>query len=743
MSNASLNLLLVEDDPADAFMLQHALREAAPGQFEVAHVDRLEKGLAHLAAGGVDEVLLDLSLPDAQGIDTLLRARLAAHGVPIVVLTGLSDEALARRALQGGAQDYLVKGQMDNGLLVRALRYAVERQQLTAEIERKNAELERQVAERVRAEGELARKNEELERQIAERTRIEATVRESARRLRRQKAALVDLARSRSIAQGDLEAAVREIAEAATRTLETPRAAVWLYDDDRTLMRAVDLYEQRWDTHSSGAELAAEHCPRFFAMLEEERTIAVPAAQGDPRTGELLGFYLGPHAIASLLIAPIRVRGCVRGILTQECVGYPRQWSLDEQSFTASLGDLVALAIEASESRRPDDRAREDARLRALVQHAPGMLLGVDAQGVLTAAEGRGLERLGLEPARLVGASFFEVFRDAPELSRSLRRAITSEESSACLELGGTALHVSFAAIRDRLGQVTGLAGWLGDATAIRRAEERARQLAARAWQSQRLESLARVTAHVGQDLGAMVAGLLDHTRTALDAAAAGTPLRRAVQRAHAAGLRAAAATRQLLTYAGKHALAVQPLDPAVLLRELAPLIEAWISKRITVEYRIGGDLPLIEADPTLLRQIVLSLIRNASDAIGNGEGLIRIAAGTVEVDRAHLAATHHAPHASEGRYLSLEVSDSGAGMDAATLARLFEPFFTTKPGGRGIGLATALGIVRAHGGAVRVESAPEAGTTVGVLLPASRRRARAAGGSCAEPREIERRRAG
>ena len=133
MGRDPVRILLVEDNPGDARLLRETLREAESFPFELTHVTRLGEGEERLAEGGTEVVLLDLSLPDAHGMETVTRTLRAAPDVPIVVLTGLSDETVAVNAVQAGAQDYLVKGQVDSTLLVRSIRYAMERKRLDRE----------------------------------------------------------------------------------------------------------------------------------------------------------------------------------------------------------------------------------------------------------------------------------------------------------------------------------------------------------------------------------------------------------------------------------------------------------------------------------------------------------------------------------------------------------------------------------------------------------------------------------
>jgi signal transduction histidine kinase len=152
---------LVEDNRGDARLIREMLKETG-ARFELAHVERLDEGLKRLGEETFDVVLLDLNLADSQGLDTFVRAHAQAPGVPIVVLTGLADEAIGVKAVQGGAQDYLVKGQVDGDPLVRALRYAIERKRAEEALKEYSDRLQEMVEERTK---ELREAQEELIRQ--------------------------------------------------------------------------------------------------------------------------------------------------------------------------------------------------------------------------------------------------------------------------------------------------------------------------------------------------------------------------------------------------------------------------------------------------------------------------------------------------------------------------------------------------------------------------------------------------
>ena len=139
--NKKLKILLIEDDPGDAHLIRKMLIESKSAYFELEHFDRLSTGLEQLAQMEIDLILLDLNLPDSQGLDTIVKAHAKAQIIPVIVLTGLEDENLAIKSISKGAQDYLVKGQIDSGLLIRAIHYAVERHRLRSKLKKANQKI--------------------------------------------------------------------------------------------------------------------------------------------------------------------------------------------------------------------------------------------------------------------------------------------------------------------------------------------------------------------------------------------------------------------------------------------------------------------------------------------------------------------------------------------------------------------------------------------------------------------------
>jgi CheY-like chemotaxis protein/two-component sensor histidine kinase len=192
------------------------------------------------------------------------------------------------------------------------------------------------------------------------------------------------------------------------------------------------------------------------------------------------------------------------------------------------------------------------------------------------------------------------------------------------------------------------------------------------------------------------------------------------VERIRDAGRRLSGLTHQLLAYSGKGTFVIQPLDVSRLIEEMGHLLAVGVSKKAMLRYELAQDLPAVDGDSSQLGQVVMNLVTNASDALGESGGSIVVRTGLMDVDRDYLSQAYVHEDCAEGSYVFLEVQDSGAGMDAETRGRIFDPFYTTKFTGQGLGLAVVLGIVRSHHGAICVYSKPGDGTTFRVLFPRS-----------------------
>ncbi|MEI6827818.1 MAG: response regulator, partial [Desulfuromonadales bacterium] len=194
------------------------------------------------------------------------------------------------------------------------------------------------------------------------------------------------------------------------------------------------------------------------------------------------------------------------------------------------------------------------------------------------------------------------------------------------------------------------------------------------------------------------------------------------LQRIEQAAGRAADLAKQMLAYSGKGRFVIENINLNTLLEEMLRMLEVSITKKALLRINPHHHLPTVEADATQMRQIIMNLVINASEAIGEKSGVIAISTGCMDCDRNYLKDVWLDENICEGLYVYLEIADSGCGMDKETMAKIFDPFFTTKFTGRGLGMAAVLGIVRGHKGAIKVYSELNRGTTFKILLPASSR---------------------
>jgi signal transduction histidine kinase/CheY-like chemotaxis protein len=236
--------------------------------------------------------------------------------------------------------------------------------------------------------------------------------------------------------------------------------------------------------------------------------------------------------------------------------------------------------------------------------------------------------------------------------------------------------------------------------------------------ETQKLESLGVLAGGVAHDFNNLLTGILGNASLIRMELPDHAPAQEMLGDVEKLAQRAADLCRQMLAFAGKGRFVVERLDLSALVEDSERLLHLSISKNAVLSFDLQKNIPPIQADATQLRQIVMNLVINASEAIGERSGRILVSTGLMTVDRAYLTETYLSPDLPEGDYVFLEVSDNGTGMSAETLSRIFDPFFTTKFTGRGLGLAAVLGIVRGHHGALKVYSEPGRGTTFKLLLP-------------------------
>ncbi len=276
----------------------------------------------------------------------------------------------------------------------------------------------------------------------------------------------------------------------------------------------------------------------------------------------------------------------------------------------------------------------------------------------------------------------------------------------------------SVTCLHDVHGAINGYLGVVQDLSELKKhAADRAR-LDKKIADTAKLESLGVLAGGIAHDFNNLLTTVLGNAsllRTNLGPESGDLDL---VGQIEQASRRAADLCKQMLAYSGRGRFVIQAVNLNQIIRETARLLEISISKHCVLRFQLTDPLPLIEADATQMRQILMNLIINASEAIGERSGVVAIGSGLSRVGADYLRSFIHGESLAEGDYVFVEISDNGDGMTAETLARIFDPFFSTKFAGRGLGLAAVLGIVRGHRGAIKVYSEPDKGSTFRLLFP-------------------------
>ncbi len=293
----------------------------------------------------------------------------------------------------------------------------------------------------------------------------------------------------------------------------------------------------------------------------------------------------------------------------------------------------------------------------------------------------------------------------------------------------------------DDRGEPAHLRGVMVDITERKEAEVERERMHNQLLQVQKLESLGVLAGGIAHDFNNLLTGILGNASMVLSELPDDSELRPALEELTSGAGRAADLTRQLLAYSGKGRFQVDVINLSGQVTEIVNLLAASMPKKVRIKLELADDLLGIQGDVAQVQQVIMNLVLNAAEAIGERLGTVLVRTSVVDrgagasdtttqrravsgLPQSGYSSVFSAEGPLDGRYVLLEVQDTGVGMDEKTRARVFDPFFTTKAGGRGLGLSAVLGIVRGHGGGLRIESRPQRGTTFQVFFPATPERA-------------------
>ncbi|WP_221032988.1 CHASE domain-containing protein [Actomonas aquatica] len=358
--------------------------------------------------------------------------------------------------------------------------------------------------------------------------------------------------------------------------------------------------------------------------------------------------------------------------------------------------------------------------LQAILDNSPNAIWIKDDTGHYILANKEMAELYGLTVEQIVGHRDEALFNSeiAEKLRESDRRVLESRVHSLFegeYDIRGEKRYyytVKFP-LFDADGEPFGVGGISTDVTTFKRVET---QLA----ETQKLESLGVLAGGIAHDFNNLLTGMLGNASLISLELPPETEVGHSAREIETAARRAAELCRQMLAYSGRGKFVVERLDLSSAIRELVPLLRSSVRADVTLKLDLADDLPPIDVDPSQLRQIIMNLVINASEATDGADGRVMVHTATADVDSETLRAGIGHPDLPAGRYVRFRVTDNGCGITPDNLRRIFEPFFTTKFTGRGLGLSAVLGIVRSHHGAMLVDSIEGKGTTFELLLPSA-----------------------
>jgi PAS domain S-box-containing protein len=488
-------------------------------------------------------------------------------------------------------------------------------------------------------------------------------------------------------------------------------------------------YSSGWTEHAWGIPLVATEILCRAKGDQACRFIMAPPHMIEER----IGSYIEDHPD----LAPRIVSYYVPGFFNKRTDTQLLKQNLElEARAEQRVRELAQMNEELKRDIR--ERAATQARLNEtlelnerLIEALPGGIVHVAANGSILRANAEATRILGLSYDALTqrylsdfsGETIFENGSPAPVSAYPVSRAIATGQPQPATTIGvrkadGEVSWAIYRAVPTRDPQtqaITGAVCTFLDITERKRFEDKLRH-------AQKLESLGVLAGGIAHDFNNLLVAILGNASLARNLPDCAPRVAALLEEVELGARRAADLTKQMLDYAGQGRSRVESVDLPAIVREMAKLVKALIPKLVGLHHHVEEGLPRIEADPTQLRQVIMNLVTNAADACGQHSGRIVVSVEQHYLSQAEIDSCLGA--AVPGEFVCLEVSDDGAGMDSITASRVFDPFFTTKFKGRGLGMAAVLGIVRAHRGAIRIESREGVGTRVRTFFPAPRQEA-------------------
>ena len=550
---------------------------------------------------------------------------------------------------------------------------------------------------------------------ITEQKKAESTIRESEQKYRR----LYNKAQRQTLEMGlmeqihvalsqelELSALIHTVVEATADTFGYPLVSLYLLEGDV-------LYLQ----HQVGYSDVISEVPISQGVagrvVQTRQPILIEDARTDP------AFLHAISGIVSEVCVPLFDNEQVAGVMILESITEPL--SQADLRLIVALSEQVNIAI--SRTRLYSEVRASEEKYRSLVEQLP--------VGVYRSTPGPHGRFLMVNPAFVKMFGFVDeedalATKASALYIKTTERQAFSERLIAQGSLAGFEISlkrqddtplwgaVTARVVTDHEGQPLHFDCTIEDITERKRTDEILRQ-------TQKLESLGVLAGGIAHDFNNLLMAMMTHNSLALLRLEADHRARIPLEKAGKAAERAADLTKQMLAYSGRGQFEIRALNLNEVIEENIHLFEVAVPKQIVLQRELASNLPLIDADAGQVQQVIMNLIMNGVEAIGDQPGELLISTKVAEITAEN---DHHWYHPDNplapDHYVMLEVRDNGIGMDAGTLSKIFDPFFTTKFTGRGLGLAAVLGIIRGHKGNLEVQSQPGQGTTFKIYFPIS-----------------------
>ena len=475
------------------------------------------------------------------------------------------------------------------------------------------------------------------------------------------------------------------------------RSLIGLYRSDASgrLLRANDALAAMLDC-GSAAEVLTLDLMRDVFVKSEDAPVLADAKDGDFVDGRLVQWKTRTGNVINVQLAGQIVDTAAGHVFDGTAIDLTETDALEKRTYTQRQEHKLTARI-----------------LETVLHQMPALYWLTDRDLRIVQTAGAVEQIVGYPRDKYLGVRLADVLSNDPASGDSLgdhMRALAGETIVTDNVYRGKLMANVVAPYRDLAGDIIGVLGTSIDVTAYRALERRMVD-------AQRAESLGILAGGLAHDFNNLLVAVLGNADLALRETPVGHPGRAALENIRIAGLRAAELTDQLLAYAGQTGAGTTRVEPGLLVDELLRILAPAIPENVKFTVEIPLKLA-VRGDPAQLRQVLLNLINNARDALLGRGGEVHVRAEAMHLDGS--------PHpddiqiAPAGSYVMITVSDDGPGMDAETRRHVFEPFFTTKQTGHGLGLAAVLGIVRTHGGGIRVTSTPGRGARFQVLWPAA-----------------------